>query len=358
MKMAASCFSMATTQVLPSLEATAVTALGGGSAFLKAPCSRLPMMALPTAAPCHSGISHARHGISCLTPVLGRRRVLRIRSLAQDSPVAAEVVEEAQDIPLVQAEEEVEEPPPASGVSEGKESEEQLGGIQAVQEEESDVAIGTESKAEQETVEDQDYPPLPEGTKLYVGNIPFDVESEGLAKMFDESGVVEMVEVIYDRSTGRSRGFAFVTMSTVEEAEAAIKKFDGFEIGGRNLKVNFPEIPRVPDGFPRSPTGGRPVRSPSFGGYVDSPHKVYVGNLAWSVTSESLKEAFNTKGNVLGAKVIQDRETGRSRGFGFVSYSSEAEVEAALSEMNGLEVEGRSIRVNVAKPRSNEGQGY
>ena len=71
-----------------------------------------------------------------------------------------------------------------------------MGGIQAVQEEESDVAIGTESKAEQETVEDQDYPPLPEGTKLYVGNIPFDVDSEGLAKMFDESGVVEMVEVL------------------------------------------------------------------------------------------------------------------------------------------------------------------
>ena len=111
MKMAASCFSMATTQVLPSLEATAVIALGRGSACLKAPSSRLPMMALPTAAPCHSRISHARHGISCLTPVLGRRGVLRIISLAQDSPMAAEVVEEAQDISLVQAEEEVEEPP-------------------------------------------------------------------------------------------------------------------------------------------------------------------------------------------------------------------------------------------------------
>ena len=65
-----------------------------------------------------------------------------------------------------------------------------------VQEEESDVAIGTESKAEKETVEDQDYPLLPKGTKLYVGNIPFDVDNEGLAKMFDESGVVEMVEVL------------------------------------------------------------------------------------------------------------------------------------------------------------------
>ena len=89
----------------------------------------------------------------------------------------------------MQAEEEVEEPPPASGVSEGKESEEKLGGIQAVQEEESDVAIGTESKAKQETVEEQDYPPLPEGTKLYVGNIPFDVDSEGLAKMLTRVGL-------------------------------------------------------------------------------------------------------------------------------------------------------------------------
>ena len=106
---------------------TAVTALGEGLACLKAPCSRLPMMSLPTTAPCHSEISHARHGISCLTRVLGRRRVLGIRSLAQDSAVVAEVVEEAQDIPLVQAEEEVEERPPASGVSEEKESEEQLG---------------------------------------------------------------------------------------------------------------------------------------------------------------------------------------------------------------------------------------
>lgn len=352
--MAASCFSMTTTQVLPSLEAAAPpTSLGGGSACLKARSSRLPMIALPKAAPCHSGMSLARLGISCLAPVLARRRLLRFRALAQDSSLAEQVVEVEHDTPSAQTDEE-EEAPPASGLLEGEaggeQSEEQLGGIQAVQEEEPDVATVPESKAEQESVGDQDYPPLPGGTKIYVGNLPFDVDSEGLAKLFDESGVVEMVEVIYDRSSGRSRGFAFVTMSTVEEAEAAIEKFNGFEIGGRNLRVNFPEVPRLPNG--RSP-----ARSPSnSGGFVDSPHKIYVGNLAWSVTSEALREVFNKNGNVLGAKVIQDRETGRSRGFGFVSFSSETEVEAALSEMDGLDVEGRSIRVNVAKPRSTEGQ--
>ena len=118
-----------------------------------------------------------------------------MKSLAQDSPVVAEVVEEAHDIPLVQAEEEVEEPPCIRSFRR-KRIRRAIGGIQVVQEEELDVAIGTERKAEQETVEDQDYPPLLEGTKLYVGNIPFDVDSEGLAKMFDESGVVEMVEVL------------------------------------------------------------------------------------------------------------------------------------------------------------------
>jgi len=103
------------------------------------------------------------------------------------------------------------------------------------------------------------------------------------------------------------------------------------EINGHNLRVNFPEVPRLPNG--RIPT-----RSPSnFGGFVDSPHvKVYAGNLSWSVTSEALRETFNGKGNVLGEKFIQDRETGRSQGFRFVSFSSEDEVEVALSEMNRL----------------------
>jgi len=78
------------------------------------------------------------------------------------------------------------------------------------------------------------------------------------------------------------------------------------EIDGCSLRVNFPEVPRLPN-------GKSPARSPSnFGSFVDSPHKVYVGNIAWSVTSEALREAFNRKGNVLGAKFIQDLEIGRS----------------------------------------------
>jgi cold-inducible RNA-binding protein len=75
-------------------------------------------------------------------------------------------------------------------------------------------------------------------TKLYVGNLAFQTTSQQLQEMFAQSGTVESANVVEDRDTGRSRGFAFVEMSTTEEAAAAIGQFNGKEIGGRALKVN------------------------------------------------------------------------------------------------------------------------
>ena len=75
-------------------------------------------------------------------------------------------------------------------------------------------------------------------TKLYVGNLSFDTTAQDLETMFAESGTVTSANIIEDRETGRSRGFAFVEMSSAEEAKAAIAAFDGKEVGGRNLKVN------------------------------------------------------------------------------------------------------------------------
>jgi RNA recognition motif-containing protein len=75
-------------------------------------------------------------------------------------------------------------------------------------------------------------------TKLYVGNLSFDTSTQDLETMFAASGTVQSTNIIEDRETGRSRGFAFVEMSTAEEAKAAITALDGKEIGGRNLKVN------------------------------------------------------------------------------------------------------------------------
>jgi RNA recognition motif-containing protein len=79
--------------------------------------------------------------------------------------------------------------------------------------------------------------------------------------------------------------------------------------------------------------------------------KLYVGGLPYSVTDEQLSELFESHGTVESAKVITDRYTDRSRGFGFVEMSTQAEAEAAIQALNGTELEGRSLTVNVSKPR-------
>ena len=75
-------------------------------------------------------------------------------------------------------------------------------------------------------------------TKLYIGNLAFQTTSQELQELFAQAGTVESASVVEDRMTGRSRGFAFVEMSTKEEATAAIDQFNGKELGGRALKVN------------------------------------------------------------------------------------------------------------------------
>src|SRR6184192_1278613 len=85
--------------------------------------------------------------------------------------------------------------------------------------------------------------------------------------------------------------------------------------------------------------------------------KLYVGNLAYSVTDSSLEQMFAAHGTVESAQVIMDRDTGRSKGFGFVEMGSDQEAQAAIAAMNGKEVDGRALTVNEAKPKEDRGGG-
>ena len=78
---------------------------------------------------------------------------------------------------------------------------------------------------------------------------------------------------------------------------------------------------------------------------------IYVGNLSYDITVEELREAFEQHGEVTSAKIVMDRETGRSKGFGFVEMPNQAEGEAAVAELNGAMLKGRTARVNQARPR-------
>ena len=85
--------------------------------------------------------------------------------------------------------------------------------------------------------------------------------------------------------------------------------------------------------------------------------KLYVGNLSFNTSTQDLETMFGAHGTVESTNIIEDRETGRSRGFGFIEMSSKEEGQNAISTLNGKEIDGRALTVNEAKPRENNGGG-
>jgi len=85
--------------------------------------------------------------------------------------------------------------------------------------------------------------------------------------------------------------------------------------------------------------------------------KLFVGSLAWATNDEGLQAHFASVGTVASAKVVTDRETGRSRGFGFVEFENDAEADAAVEKLNNSDLDGRSITVSEARPREDKPRG-
>jgi len=88
-----------------------------------------------------------------------------------------------------------------------------------------------------------------------------------------------------------------------------------------------------------------------------SQNKLYVGNMSFDTTESDLRSAFAAYGEVQSVNVIEDRDTGRPRGFAFVEMGSDEEAQAAIDGMNGQDLQGRTLNVNIAKPRENRGGG-
>ena len=86
-------------------------------------------------------------------------------------------------------------------------------------------------------------------------------------------------------------------------------------------------------------------------------NKLYVGNLSFQLTEAELREAFDEFGTVLDVKIITDRDTGRSRGFGFVEMQTAEEAQAAIEGLDNTQLAGRPLNVNIARPRTNRGGG-
>ncbi|PUZ48671.1 hypothetical protein GQ55_7G264700 [Panicum hallii var. hallii] len=164
--------------------------------------------------------------------------------------------------------------------------------------------------------------------KLYVANLPWSLPAPEVEKLFAQCGTVKDVELIKGKD-GRNRGFAFVTMSTAEEAAAAVEKLNSHDVMGRLIKVQFSKSLRKP--APPPPPGT-----------IIERHKLYVSNLPWKARAPNVKEFFS-KFNPLSANIIFDN--GKAAGYGFVSFGTKEEAEAALSELDGKELMGRPIRL-------------
>jgi len=177
--------------------------------------------------------------------------------------------------------------------------------------------------------------------KLYVGNLSWGVDDQALGDIFGGYQASDMT-VVSDMNTGRSRGFGFITVPDQAAADKCIADLDGSDLDGRPLRVNISIAKSGGDRF--APRDGPPRES----SYEFDSRKIYFGNLSWSMDHLDLSDLCAEYGKVDDARLITDRETGRSRGFGFVTMSTADEAGNVVNSLNGTEVDGRQLRVNIA----------
>jgi len=181
--------------------------------------------------------------------------------------------------------------------------------------------------------------------RVYVGNLSWGVDDDSLRSFFGDFDL-KSANVMKDRETGRSRGFGFVVMNSADDVQAAVEKLNEVELDGRRLRVSPAQAPGE-----RPARGERPLRMPRTPRARDSAadgRRVYFGNLSWGMDQYDLQDLCGEFGSVEDSRLVTDRETGRSRGFGFVTMSSEAEAEEVVAQLNGQDVDGRVLRVNIA----------
>ncbi|CAL4996399.1 unnamed protein product [Urochloa decumbens] len=182
----------------------------------------------------------------------------------------------------------------------------------------------------------------PRPRDLFVCNLPRRCDVEDLLQLFSPHGTVLSVEVSRDSETGISRGTAFVTMRSLAEARTAINALDGFDLDGREIFVKL-----ASDVISNRKTIKLTHITPTKDHIFESPHKIYVGNLAWSVQPQDLRELFTQCGTVVSTRLLTDRKGGRNRAYGFLSFSSAEELEAAL-KLDRTVFFGRDIVVKEA----------
>jgi nucleolin len=182
-------------------------------------------------------------------------------------------------------------------------------------------------------------------TSIYIGNLSFDAVESDIRGAFAEHGSVQKVQMPLDRETGRSRGFAFVTMSNAEEHAAAIEALNESEVAGRTIYVS--------ESLPKEKVAENKKK------YLDRKKKnagtkIYVGNLNFDTTMEDLQATFEEYGEVKDCFLPTDYD-GNPRGFAFLQMDDDPAAKA-IEALNGMELDGRTLNVNVSLPKGTRAQ--
>lgn len=194
--------------------------------------------------------------------------------------------------------------------------------------------------------------------KLFVAGLPDSVTEEVLRGLFTESGcnVVELT-LPRDRMTGRPRGFAFVRLATIEDADRARSILDGRIVDGRSISVRPFQAEPPARGEGRPMMGDRPPREPRGpgGGGMGGPapdRTLYVGNLPYDATTEEIETLLTGLGvePVLRVHLPLDQD-GRKRGFGFVTLGSAEVAKNSIDQLRNADLRGRRLIVNLAHPK-------
>ncbi|KAK4746113.1 hypothetical protein SAY87_012425 [Trapa incisa] len=173
-------------------------------------------------------------------------------------------------------------------------------------------------------------------TRLIAQNVPWSCTAEDVRSLFEKHGTVVDVELSMHNKT-RNRGLAFVEMGSPEEAIAALGNLESYEFEGRTLKLNYAKLQKKKP----SPTM-QPRKFPTF--------NLFVANLSYEARAKDLKELFSSQSSsVASAQVIFHENPRRSSGYGFVSFKSKKDSEAAISAFQGKVLMGRPIRVARSK---------
>ncbi|RSH78085.1 uncharacterized protein EHS24_002541 [Apiotrichum porosum] len=204
-------------------------------------------------------------------------------------------------------------------------------------------AVAAEAPAKKAKVEDGDATP-----NVFVGGLSWNIDNDWLASEFASCGEVVGARVMLDRETGKSRGFGYVEFANLEASAEAIK-FDGKEIDGRSVRVNYANVRQ------NNPAENR---AKAFNDKQSPPAEtLWVGSLSFDITEDAVYEAFGEHGDVQSVRLPTDRETGAPKGFGYVQFADVAQATAALEALNGQELAGRRIRIDYAPPKQDNPSG-